>query len=711
MFQCSSLRRLAIVLASCAAVACGTPATPGTADDSVAGEDTAVDAGADAADVSVSSDVDVGSPDVVGSDAVDVAPDVAEDVAPDVGPDAAPDAAPDAQPDTPPDTQTDIQPDTTPDVAPDTAPDAAPDVSPDVSDIAPDVVIDVEGPDATDTQEAADADAAAGEDAEVQADTQDSATGDVQPDVPADPCLTLNCDDGNACTLDTCEAGVGCKNADLDGSSCSDGQVCSENDVCAGSTCTAGAPKACGDGGTCGEPSGCACLPTFVGTAPTCACPTGYAQLSVDATPLCAPDFPAWGMAASQWTDNGDGTATDATTGLQWEVTPSTDTFSRTEARAHCDGVVLGGFSDWRMPTVAELLTLVDYAKTGPAASAPFANAASAGYWADVTANINAGTTSNYEVEFTHGASRLNKKTPDLVRCVRQAVPLASPQSLDGRYVVNAAGDAVLDKLAGVVWQRDPQATNFVFWGTANVFCTLKSKAGTNPWRLPTLRELQSIVLRQVVGAPIDLAVFPNTQTTTYWAANASANGLGNWTVDFSPGPDTIGVTAFDEARTRCVHNADCAVAADCNDGSICTTDTCDAGTCVNASALNCDDGVACSVDSCDPTAGCKHDTSACVTYADVQPIYASKCSGCHTGGGSGGHDIGTTFADALLSSYYCSGKKKGECTIVRIQDGTMPQGGGCSGNPTTDANKPQCLTQAEQDKIAQWILDGLLQK
>jgi hypothetical protein len=54
-----------------------------------------------------------------------------------------------------------------------------------------------------------------------------------------------------------------------------------------------------------------------------------------------------------------------------------------------------------------------------------------------------------------------------------------------------------------------------------------------------------------------------------------------------------------------------------------------------------------------------------------------------------------------------CAGKKKTECTILLIKSGAMPKGKGCSGNPTTDASKPECLTQAEQDKVQAWVTAG----
>ena len=102
-------------------------------------------------------------------------------------------------------------------------------------------------------------------------------------------------------------------------------------------------------------------------------------------------------------------------------------------------------------------------------------------------------------------------------------------------------------------------------------------------------------------------------------------------------------------------------------------------------------------------------------TFADVQPVYNKYCGGCHTGGGSGGHNIGSTnlataYADSQKASYLCPGKTKGACTIEQIQSGYMPLGKGCSGDPATDAAKPACLTAQDQATIQAWIDDGQLQ-
>ena len=119
---------------------------------------------------------------------------------------------------------------------------------------------------------------------------------------------------------------------------------------------------------------------------------------------------------------------------------------------------------------------------------------------------------------------------------------------------------------------------------------------------------------------------------------------------------------------------------------------------------------------SADSTPGESNDCggTTTTTFAAVHDIYVSKCGACHSGPfGSGSHSMGDTdindaYSDSQKSAYSIMGTKGG-ATIVRIQSGAMPLGGGCSGDPATDASKPQCLTQQEQDDIQAWIDGGQL--
>ncbi|HYC00679.1 MAG TPA: DUF1566 domain-containing protein [Candidatus Limnocylindrales bacterium] len=85
---------------------------------------------------------------------------------------------------------------------------------------------------------------------------------------------------------------------------------------------------------------------------------------------------------AHSFTDNGDGTITDNITGLMWEklsddgtvhdkdnTYPGTDPFSKITA---LNGASFAGYTDWRLPNRAELLTLVNLGTSHPATFGAF---------------------------------------------------------------------------------------------------------------------------------------------------------------------------------------------------------------------------------------------------------------------------------------------------------------------------------------------------
>ncbi len=73
-----------------------------------------------------------------------------------------------------------------------------------------------------------------------------------------------------------------------------------------------------------------------------------------------------------------------------------------------------------------------------------------------------------------------------------------------------------------------------------------------------------------------------------------------------------------------------------------------------------------------------------------------------------GNTNVDVAYTGSQLPSSACQNQKKGECAKVRILNGSMPQGRGCTGNPVTDANNNSCLTQAEQDALSAWIEAGM---
>nr|MBC8236666.1 DUF1566 domain-containing protein [Candidatus Sulfurimonas ponti] len=108
----------------------------------------------------------------------------------------------------------------------------------------------------------------------------------------------------------------------------------------------------------------------------------------------------------------------DHLTGLMWQddATPSAMTW--TDAGAYCSALTLGGYTDWRLPTRAELQGIADYGRYNPAIDPTFQNTVSNVYWSSTTyAN---GTGNAWYLHFYVGYQYNYTKTGSFyVRCVR----------------------------------------------------------------------------------------------------------------------------------------------------------------------------------------------------------------------------------------------------------------------------------------------------
>jgi hypothetical protein len=132
------------------------------------------------------------------------------------------------------------------------------------------------------------------------------------------------------------------------------------------------------------------------------------------------------------YTDNGNGTVTDSATGLVWQkcsagqgitlgncITGSATTSTWSSAITYCEGLTLGGRSDWRLPNINELRSIVDYAKFSCPTidSTSFPNTQCDVYWSSSTIAQN--TSSAWYVGFGNGNVSLGGKTTNFyVRCV-----------------------------------------------------------------------------------------------------------------------------------------------------------------------------------------------------------------------------------------------------------------------------------------------------
>ena len=90
--------------------------------------------------------------------------------------------------------------------------------------------------------------------------------------------------------------------------------------------------------------------------------------------PFYGQDAQSDGNAAS-YSENGDGTVTDNVTGLTWTQTPDLDgdgdidagdKLSYDDALAGAGDISVGGYDDWRLPTIKELYSLMDFNGVDP---------------------------------------------------------------------------------------------------------------------------------------------------------------------------------------------------------------------------------------------------------------------------------------------------------------------------------------------------------
>jgi hypothetical protein len=153
--------------------------------------------------------------------------------------------------------------------------------------------------------------------------------------------------------------------------------------------------------------------------------------------------------ATLSYTDNGDGTSTDNNTGLMWEkkslegttvtnINHRDKTYTWADAVAgHIAGLNAGafaGYTDWRLPNVKELQSIVNYENQSPSVSAPAFNdgcvasctvlncscttAVNVNYWSSSTDAFS--PASAWGVFFFDGSvSPVNKNSPRHVRAVR----------------------------------------------------------------------------------------------------------------------------------------------------------------------------------------------------------------------------------------------------------------------------------------------------
>jgi len=127
---------------------------------------------------------------------------------------------------------------------------------------------------------------------------------------------------------------------------------------------------------------------------------------------------------ASVLVDNGNGTITDSTISLMWQKQDDGTTKSWDQALSYCEGLSLAGFTDWRLPNVKELRSIIDTTTYSPAINQTyFPNTKNDYYWSssDPLYGLNYSKTETWSVRFDVGYPDyiISKTANHYVRCTR----------------------------------------------------------------------------------------------------------------------------------------------------------------------------------------------------------------------------------------------------------------------------------------------------
>ena len=185
--------------------------------------------------------------------------------------------------------------------------------------------------------------------------------------------------------------------------------------------------------------------------------------------------------------DIGTDIVTDNVTGLMWQDDSPTvyNPISGNSADAYCSALTLGGFADWRLPFVDELLSIANRNQYAPAAyTASFRTIGNfRQFWSGTT--IDSGE--RRLVDFYYGdESSVNSGQNYPIRCVR-GNPSLSTLTRDG------ANGVVTDAQNKLVWQ-DNTSPSSREWNDAIGYCEGLTLNGSTQWRLPNINELLTVI-------------------------------------------------------------------------------------------------------------------------------------------------------------------------------------------------------------------------
>jgi hypothetical protein len=237
------------------------------------------------------------------------------------------------------------------------------------------------------------------------------------------------------------------------------------------------------------------------------------------------------------FTNNNNLTITDNVTGLMWQKGDGGE-MTIENAITYCDNLVLGGYSDWRLPISIEAFSILNHQNSNPAINTTYFTLTAAEYWWTSVFELNSttkvwctnagGGIGNHPKTETISAGGTKKFHARAVRNV------TIPTTITNHFTDNGDG-TITDNLTQLVWQKTPNTETFI-WDRALVYAEGLTIGTSSDWRLPNIKELQSINNELATNPSVFGPYFSSVGVHNYWSSTTLPNQTLNawyWNTQF----------------------------------------------------------------------------------------------------------------------------------------------------------------------------------
>jgi len=214
-------------------------------------------------------------------------------------------------------------------------------------------------------------------------------------------------------------------------------------------------------------------------------------------------------------------------TGLSWQ-----------EAVDYCESLELAGYDDWRIPTLKELFSISDFSQGWPYLNTTYFDLAGTSvskdeqYWADyyVGTTVEGGSEAAFGVN--HGTGHIKAYPVNVSGPMGNYVRAVRGNTYGVNIFVNNNDGTITNNATGLMWQQVDSGSG-LDWENALAYAANSTLAGHDDWRLPNIKELQSIVDYTHSPSASDEANLGPAIDTDFFQITALPSGTTNYSTDY----------------------------------------------------------------------------------------------------------------------------------------------------------------------------------